>query len=53
MEAIYLEIQGMKKFINEWGKHENYFYKLNYNKGLEAVKFKIEEILSKQGDYQK
>lgn len=56
-KPIILTVNGLSKNLTEWSfylnKSESYFRMLNHNKGLEAVKSKIEELLSKQGDYQK
>lgn len=53
-KPIIITVNGLSKNLTEWssylGKSESYFRILNHNKGLEAVKSKIEELLFKQED---
>lgn len=50
----YVTVNGITKTLTEWsnyfGKQRGYFMGLNHRKGLDAVKSKIEELLSKQED---
>ena len=56
-QPIKITVNNLIKSLEGWSKYfdlsKSYFFHYNEKYGLEAVKSKIEELLSKQGDYQK